>query len=89
MFTLGLLLLGIAGVLTAVAVWRSGVLPRYAGVPFAVGFALLIPQFFGPAAIRIGHGVLLAAGLGWLGLALWTVRTSDRRGRSDAPTRVP
>jgi hypothetical protein len=69
-FALGLLALGAGAVLAAVAVWRSGVLPRYSGVPFAIGFALFIPQFYAPAAIRIGHGLLVAAGAAWLALEL-------------------
>src|SRR6185503_14276737 len=39
-FALGLLALGAGAVLAALAVWRSGVLPRYAAIPYAVGFAL-------------------------------------------------
>ena len=73
MFGLGLILLAVAGILTAVAVWRSGVLPRTAGVLFAVGFALFLPQFYLPAAARIGHGVIVAAGCFWLAFALWRV----------------
>jgi hypothetical protein len=61
-FVAGLLLLAVAGVLVAVAVARSGVLPRWAGVPFALAFALYLPQFFGPPALRIAHGVLVGAG---------------------------
>lgn len=76
MFGAGLLLLGAAAVLAAVAIWRSGVLPRACGVPFAVGFALLIPQFYAPAALRIGHGVLVAAGAAWIALSLWNTSTT-------------
>jgi hypothetical protein len=36
--------------------------PRWAGIPFAVAFALYLPQFFGPPALRIAHGVLVALG---------------------------
>jgi hypothetical protein len=61
-FVAGLLLLAVAGVLVAVAVSRSGVLPRWAGVPFALAFALYLPQFFGPPALRIAHGVSVADG---------------------------
>jgi hypothetical protein len=75
-FALGLLALGVGAVLAAVAVWRSGVMPRYAAVPFALGFALFIPQFYAPAAVRIAHGVLVGAGLA--GLA-WQL---GRTGRS-------
>src|SRR5262249_48036508 len=70
-FALGLLSLGAGAVLAAVAVWRSAVLPRYSGIPFALGFALFIPQFYTPPAARIAHGVLVAAGSIWLALALW------------------
>jgi hypothetical protein len=77
-FGVGLLLLAAGAVLTAVAVWRSGVLAPSSGVLFAVGFALFLPQFYVPAAGRIAHGVLVAVGCGWLAAALW--RTRERRG---------
>jgi uncharacterized membrane protein YidH (DUF202 family) len=70
-FLLGLLLLGVGAVLAAVAIWRSGVLPRFSGVLFGAGFALFIPQFYVPAAGRVAHGVLMAAGCVWLAFALW------------------
>jgi hypothetical protein len=69
-FSLGLLALGAGAVLAAVAIWRSGVLPRYSGIPFAVGFALFIPQFYTPGTVRIGHGLLVAAGSAWLALEI-------------------
>lgn len=69
-FALGLALLGVGAILAAVAVWRSRVLGRYAGVLFAAGFALFIPQFFMPAPVRVAHGVLVAAGCAWLGWSL-------------------
>jgi hypothetical protein len=61
-FASGLLLLAAAGVLVAAAVARSRRLPRWAGLPFALAFALYLPQFFGPPALRIAHGVLAAVG---------------------------
>jgi hypothetical protein len=73
MFGVGLVLLAVGAVLAAVAVWRSDVLPRSAGVLFALGFALFLPQFYLPAAARIGHGVIVAAGCFWLAFALWRV----------------
>ena len=76
-FGVGLLALGIGAALAAVAVWRSGLLPRLSAVPFALGFLLFLPQFFTPAAVRIGHGVLVGAGLLWLAVALW--RTAPDR----------
>jgi hypothetical protein len=33
--------------------------------------ALFLPQFFSPAAVRIAHGILLAAGSVILAAALW------------------
>ncbi|HET6751446.1 MAG TPA: hypothetical protein VFL71_19520 [Actinomycetes bacterium] len=74
-FGLGLLLLAAGAVLAAAAVWRSGALPRPSGILFAAGFVLFLPQFFTPPAVRIAHGVLVAAGSIWLALALW--RASD------------
>ena len=70
-FVAGLLLLGVGAVLSAITIWRSGVLPRSSGVLFGVGFALFLPQFFTPAAVRIAHGVLVAGGALWLALVLW------------------
>jgi hypothetical protein len=70
-FAIGLLALGVGAVLAAVAVWRSGGLARAAAVPFALGFALFIPQFYAPPAVRIAHGVLVGAGSAWLALELW------------------
>jgi hypothetical protein len=69
-FGLGLLLLAVGAILAATAIWRSRILPRYSGVPFAIGFALFIPQFYAPPAVRIAHGVLVGAGLIWMALTL-------------------
>jgi hypothetical protein len=81
-FVLGLLALAVAAVLTAVAVWRSGVLPRSSGLAFALGFALFFPQFFTPAAARIGHGVLVGLGCVLLALALWRPPAPNSPARS-------
>ncbi|MFD2793356.1 hypothetical protein ACFS27_07315 [Promicromonospora vindobonensis] len=62
LFGVGLLLLAVSGVLVAVALWRAGGRPRWAGVPLAVGLVLLLPQFFGGPGLRITHGLLVAAG---------------------------
>jgi hypothetical protein len=70
-FGTGLLLLAAAAIMAAIAVWRSHVLPRTSAILFATGMALFFPQFFGPAAVRIGHGILLAAGSVILAAALW------------------
>jgi hypothetical protein len=74
-FGIGLLTLAVGAVLAAVAVWRSGTLTRYSGIPFALGYALFLPQFFTPAAVRIAHGVLVGIGSAWLAWELWRAET--------------
>lgn len=76
-FGIGLILIAVSAIVAAVAVWRSGALPRWSAVLFAVGFALYLPQFFGPAAVRVGHGVLVAIGSLWLAAALWRATTPE------------
>jgi hypothetical protein len=70
-FGTGLILLAIGAIVAAVAVWQSGVLPRWSGILFAAGLALFLPQFFTTAPVRIAHGVLMAVGLIVLAVALW------------------
>lgn len=74
LFAAGLLAIAVAAVLVAAAIWRSGVLPRWSGVLFAVAFALFIPQFFTASAFRIAHGLLVAVGCLWLAVGLWQAR---------------
>jgi hypothetical protein len=83
-FGLGLVLIGVAGILAAVAIWRSGVLPAAAGVMFAIGFALFVPQFYLPPAARITHGVIVLVGCVWLAYGLWRVPS-----RKSAPALPP
>lgn len=70
-FGIGMLAVAVGAIAAAVAVARSGVLPRYAGLLFAIGLALYLPQLFTPPWLRITHGVLLALGLLILALATW------------------
>ncbi|MER7556253.1 hypothetical protein ABTZ46_04895 [Nocardioides sp. NPDC126508] len=70
-FAIGLLLIAIAAVLVAVAVWRSGSLPRWSTVPLAALLVTMLPQFFLPQSLRIVWGVLVAAAALWLASALW------------------
>jgi hypothetical protein len=77
MFGLGLLTLAASGVLVGLAVRRSRVLPQWSGAAFALGLVLFLPQFFTPAPVRIGHGVLMAAGCLWLAAAM--ARSASRR----------
>jgi len=70
-FLVGLLLIGVSAIMVAIAVWKSGLLPKWSGVPFALGFSLYIPQFFGTQPIRVAHGVLVAAGCLWVAATVW------------------
>jgi hypothetical protein len=47
-FAAGLVLLGVGGVLIAISIWRTAVLPRFSGVPLAFGLVIFIPQFTCP-----------------------------------------
>lgn len=76
-FAAGLLLIAAGTVLAAVAVWRSGTMPRWGGVPLAAGSILFVPQFFAPPPLRIAHGVLIGVGC----LALATALRSAHRHR--------
>lgn len=58
----GLVLLGVGVIVEAFAIWRSGTLIRWFGIPLAVGFALFIPQFEAPQALRVAHGLLITIG---------------------------
>ena len=70
-FAIGLLLIAIAAVLAAVAVWRSGSLPRWSAVPLAALLVTMLPQYFLTHGMRIAWGVLVAAAALWLASALW------------------
>ncbi|MEV4068587.1 hypothetical protein [Nonomuraea fuscirosea] len=82
MFAGGLVLLGVGTVMAALAIWRSGTLPRWSGVPLALGFALFIPQFFGPYPLRVAHGALILVGGLWTAAVLW--RSGSLAGRQSA-----
>ena len=71
MFLLGLLLIAVAATIAAVAIWKSGVLRRWSGVPFGIPFLLYIPQFFGTQPIRVAHGLLVTVGCLWIAAELW------------------
>jgi hypothetical protein len=75
MFVAGLLLLTVGAILVGIATWRSEVMPRWSGVPFAVAFALYIPQFFANQPLRIVHGLLVAAGCLWIAAVMWQRRS--------------
>ncbi|MFC5822529.1 hypothetical protein [Nonomuraea insulae] len=79
MFAAGLALLGVGLVMAAVSIWRSGTLPKWSGLALALGFALFIPQFFGPYPLRVAHGALILVGGLWTAAALW--RAGERQSR--------
>jgi hypothetical protein len=71
MFLGGLVLLAGGAIMLATAVWSSGTFPRWSGVPFALGFVLYMPQFFGTQPVRVAHGLLVAVGCLWLAAGMW------------------
>jgi hypothetical protein len=76
MFVVALVLLAAGAITLATAIWRSRVLPRWAGVLLAAGLALWFPPF--PEAVRMVDGVVIGAGGVWLAASLWQ-RASDRQ----------
>ena len=87
-FAAGLLLLGVGGVLIAISIWRTAVLPRFSGVPLAFGLVLFIPQFYLPARARIAHGIAVGVALVLLAVVLWAstrVRTARHAEALPAP----
>lgn len=57
----GLVLLAVGIIISATAMWRSGVIAKWAGIPLVVGFALYIPQYTAPQYLRVAHGLLITA----------------------------
>lgn len=82
-FAIGLALLGVGALVAALACYRSGHASPLSGTPFALGFLLLIPQFFTPQPVRIVHGVLVAVGCVWITVAMLRAAT---RPNSTSPT---
>ncbi len=63
---IGLILLAVGAIILATAIWQSGTVQRWSGVPLAAGLVLYIPQFTGPQSIRVAHGLLMLVGCCWL-----------------------
>lgn len=63
--TTGLLLVAAATFFLASAIWRSRILPKWSGIPLAIGFVVYLPQLQGAPIfqpIRIAVGLLIALG---------------------------
>jgi hypothetical protein len=73
-FLPGLVFLGLGGVFTALAAWRSDRLPRWAAITFALGLVFFMPLL--PQPVRMVDGALIGIGALGLSRALW-------RGSSD------
>ncbi|WP_160036909.1 hypothetical protein [Paenibacillus sp. An7] len=67
---IGLLLLAVGMIMVATAIWKTHVLPKWSGVPLAVGFLLYLPQFAATQPLRVAHGLLLTAGCLWVAVCL-------------------
>ena len=77
----GLLVLAAASIVSAVAVGRSGLLPRWSGAVLGVGAALYLPQFAAAQPVRVTHGVIMAAGCLILANAV-IAAAAEKRARS-------
>lgn len=71
MILVGLLLLAVGSIIAATAVWKSHTMPKWSGIPFALGFLLYLPQFVGTQPIRVAHGLVVAAGCLWMAVGMW------------------
>lgn len=80
-FAPGLLAIAVGTILFAIAVWRSGVLIAWSGIPLAAGFALFIPQFFTTQPVRVGHGLLVMVGCFLLAWSMLNRRVAVRQQR--------
>jgi len=71
-FLAGLMLLAIAAVVAATAMWKSDRYSKWSGIPFAAGIVLYIPQFFWSQPFRVAHGALVAIGCIYIAAGLWS-----------------
>ena len=82
-FGVGLILAAAAAIMFAVRLHRAGLVSTAAAIVFAVGWATILPQFFGGQPIRLAHGLLMVAGGLWLAADL---RRSPRAAAGRAAT---
>lgn len=69
-FALGLGALALVGGNLLVGPWRQGGTARWGGLLAGAGLLTYLPQFFGPAEVRVAHGLVLGLGLVLLGVGL-------------------
>jgi len=67
----GLLSLAVGAILVSLAIWKTSDLPKWSGVPFALGLVLYIPQYMASQPIRVAHGLLFAIGCFWIAAGMW------------------
>jgi hypothetical protein len=71
MGALGAFLLLLGALVTTMAIWREGSLPKWAGVLFTLGFVFFLGSPVLPPPVRILAGTLIAIGGCWLAYGLW------------------
>jgi hypothetical protein len=72
------LLLTLGDILFAIAIWRSGTLPKWAGVIYALGSVILSFQPVLPQIGLIIGGLVTLIGGAWLALAIWRQASGSR-----------
>ncbi|WP_373231452.1 hypothetical protein [Cohnella sp.] len=73
----GLVLMAVGSILAAVAIWKSRIMPKWSGIPLALGFLMYLPQFMGTQPIRVAHGLVVATGCLWIAAGVW--RQSNKK----------
>ena len=71
---LGVILVDIAAIILAVAIWRSRMMLRWSGIPLAVGLLLFLPLLQGNPMYqtpRIADGALILIGCALIAWAAW------------------
>ncbi|MBU9711186.1 hypothetical protein [Evansella tamaricis] len=77
MFLTGLLLLAIAAIIVAIAIWKSSNYSKWIGIPFAIGMILYSGQFLVGPQLRIAHGLLVTISCILIAISLWKNRNQS------------
>ena len=75
---IGLVLLEVGLTVFAFAIWRSGILLKWTGIPLAAGFALYLPQYTADQPLRVAHGFWITLSCGLVAWNLLVSRPSSR-----------